>query len=149
MSNQNPPSPETKPVAISIEAYFADSKTGEDRRIKYGADYTPEILSNATVLLEKVNALLADLGILSCTLNSGWRPPSVNAAIGGARKSLHVTGKAIDLTDKSGQLDQVLSDKPELLKKHELWREDSGSTPGWCHLDMGVRTDRPSRTFKP
>lgn len=134
---------------ITLDAYFTSTKTGADLRVKYGSDYTNEILQNATKLLEKVNALLSDLGIISCTINSGWRPAAYNASIGGAPKSYHVRGMAIDLTDKTGQLDQVLSDRPELLKKYDLWREDSGSTPGWCHLDCGVRTDRPSRSFKP
>lgn len=135
-------------VAISLDAYFSDPQTGDDRRQKYPNDYTNEILDNAKVLLEKVNALLSDHGILSCTVSSGWRPPSVNGAIGGAKKSGHMIGKAIDIRDGTGELDSLIASKPELLRKYGLFLEDPSATKGWCHLDYIERSDRPSRIFK-
>lgn len=151
------PVQEERKVAISLEAYFEDPKTGNDRRLQYPNDYTNEILENAKITLQKTNALLADLGIITCTVSSGWRSPSVNSAIpGSAKKSLHTQGKAIDIKDSTGQLDQVLdSDKgQELLEKYGLWQEHPDATSTWCHVDWGVRPikDRPGckkRQFKP
>lgn len=136
-------------MIIDLNSYFSDPKTGDDRRLKYPNDYTDEILENAKITLKKVNSLLKDLGITNAVVSSGWRPPSVNSAIGGAKKSLHTQGKAIDLKDIIGELDKVISEKPELLAKHALWLEDPSATKGWCHLDWGTRSDRPIRIFKP
>lgn len=135
-------------MAITLEAYFADPKTGEDRRINYVEDYTDEILENAKVLIEKVNSLLSDLGIIAVVVSSGWRPNAINSAVGGAKRSLHLQGRAIDLKDSTGELDRVIEERPDLLKKYNLWLEDPDATKGWCHLDTGVRKDRPSRVFK-
>jgi hypothetical protein len=137
-----------KVMPISIEAYFSDPKNGDDRRLKYPNDYTNEILENAKALLEKVNSLLIDLGVVTVVVSSGWRPATVNAAVGGAKRSLHMQGRAVDLRDSTGELDKLIESKPELLKKHGLWLEDPSATKGWCHLDCGNRTDRPSRVFK-
>lgn len=142
-------SPAKVNVAISIEAYFADPKTGEDRRIKYPKEYTTECLANATELLKRVNALLMDHGILSCVVSSGWRPSAVNGAVGGAKKSGHLIGKAIDLKDGAGELDRTLASKPELLRKHGLFLESPDKTTGWTHLDFIDRPDRPNRIFIP
>lgn len=153
-----PQLPEENAMAITLEAYFEDSKTGEDRRVKYAKDYTNEILENAKTLLEKVNAFLQDLGVMSARVSSGWRPPSVNASVpGSAKRSLHMTGKAIDIVDTSGELDKLIMEKeqdllargqPSLLKKYDLWLEHPDHTRTWCHLDIGNRTDRPLRVFK-
>jgi hypothetical protein len=127
-------------MAITLDSYFTDSTTGVDRRI----DYTSEILLNATKLLQAVNALLVDLGVISIVVTSGWRPPSVNVAIGGAKNSLHVLGRACDLADKSGELKQKIQDEEtkrrdnnqeSLLRKHGLWMECAESAPTWCHLN--------------
>lgn len=144
----NTTSPAKVNVAISISAYFSDPKTGEDRRLQYPKEYTAEILDNATKLLEKVNALLLEHGIMSCTVSSGWRPSAVNGAVGGAKKSGHLTGMAIDIKDGTGDLDKVLSSKPELLRKYGLFLEDPDKTKGWTHLDYIYRPDRPNRIFK-
>lgn len=147
-SDLSPKTPERPQVAISIEAYFTDSKTGQDRRVKYGTDYTNEILQNATALLEKVNALLADLGIISCIVSSGWRPPAVNVAIGGAKNSAHCSGEAVDLADSSGEIKRKLEDKQELLVKHDLYMESPSATKTWCHLQTRkIRSGR--RIFLP
>lgn len=152
------PEEKAPPVAISLDAYFTDSKTGKDRRLLYKDEYTLEIKQNAEKLLEKVNALLLDLGIMSCRVSSGWRPAALNASVGGAKRSLHTRGLAIDLVDSDGTLDKLILEKektllqegrPSLLKKYDLWLEDPAATSTWVHLDLGTRSERPLRVFKP
>ena len=145
-------------VAITLEAFFTELKSGEDRRIKYKDEYTLELESSAIALLEKVNAFMLDLGIMSCRVSSGWRPPSVNSTVGGAKRSLHVRCMAIDIVDSTGELKRLIREKEEwliangrepLLKKYGLWMEDESATPTWAHLDCGERRERPLRIFKP
>jgi hypothetical protein len=125
------------------------------RDVQFSAELTPEILLNITILLEKVNSILWDLKIDSAKVSSGWRPAGINSSVpNAAKRSLHMTGKAIDiLDDKSQSLANKILTNPDLLKKYDLWLEDPAHTKGkntnWVHLDMGNRTERPLRMFKP
>lgn len=42
-------------------------------------------------------------------INSGYRPPDVNRAIGGASRSRHVTGDALDMRPANGNFPEMLS----------------------------------------
>jgi uncharacterized protein YcbK (DUF882 family) len=95
--------------------------------------YTNEMVGNATILLSRVNALMAACGFKT-TVNSGWRPPAYNATIPNASPtSKHMTMQAIDLRD-TGQIAAYLNENRQLLKDHGLWMEAPASTRGWCHL---------------
>lgn len=134
---------------ISLDKYLMG------RQNQYPTEYTDTVKQNAERLLEKVNALLHELGIDVAEVSSGWRPAAINAATpNAAKKSYHTLALAIDIKDDKNQtLGKLIASKPELLKKYDLWLEDLSSTKGvysnWCHLDLAVRADRPSRIFKP
>jgi hypothetical protein len=83
-------------------------------------------------------------------ISSGFRPSNVNAQIkNAAKKSLHMTGLAVDIED-NGELAKTIMSKPELLAKYKLWLEYPDFTNGWCHLDLSVsRADRAVRVFNP
>lgn len=56
----------------------------------------PEVLANlrnTALRMEAVRSLLGDAAI---HVNSGYRSPAVNAAVGGAANSAHLTGRACD-----------------------------------------------------
>jgi len=139
---------------ITISDYFGD------RRTTHSTECSPDIERNAARTVGIVNELLkqaARFGVkvpinetCGCfqgtQLNSGWRPPSVNACTGGASPtSLHMTGEAADLHDPAGELDAWLM-TPEgqyMLQDLGLWMEDPGHTPGWCHVQV-----KPPRSGK-
>lgn len=111
---------------------------------------------NAVELLARVNMLLALLfPERQFHVASGFRPAAINKGIPhAAKKSLHMTGKAVDIEDADGFLKKYFTPLTSthhagLLKEHDLWVEDYDSTPTWVHFDMGTRLDRPSRVFKP
>lgn len=114
-------------------------------------DLTEEVKSNALELLSTVDQFLTELnfeGVLK--ISSGFRPAAVNAATAGsAKRSLHMSGRALDIEDPDGLLDQAIKARPELLDKYGLWLENPEFTPGWAHLDMGNRSARPIRIFLP
>jgi hypothetical protein len=118
-------------------------------------ELTEELKANGKQLIEKVVALLTELGIKSIDISSGFRTSAANSATpSAAKKSLHMQCKAVDLLDDKAQsLGKLILSKPELLKKHGLWMEDLSATIGkntnWVHLDIGNRADRPIRIFKP
>jgi hypothetical protein len=118
---------------------------------QYPLAMTPEIEANAERLLGLVNALLAIYGDNHTKVNSGWRPPSVNAATpNAALHSKHMTGQAIDLADPDGELDDWLASDAGLdaLNKIGLWVEHPAATKGWAHLQsMPPKSGR--RVFYP
>lgn len=120
------------------------------RDLSYPTDMTPDIERNAFRMIALANALLARFGE-GRKVNSGWRPPAVNAGTpGAARRSLHMTGQAIDLDDDDGMLDAwCLSDFGQAqLVDIGLWLEHPSSTKGWCHVQM-VPPRSGNRVFYP
>ncbi len=121
---------------------------------KYPNEYTSEIKNNAKDLLTRVNALLRDLNVKEAKVTSGWRPMAINRAAGGAKKSAHMVGKAVDILDDRDQsLASQMLKNHKLLKKYDLWLEDPNYTKGkhtnWVHLDTKPRSKRRINTFIP
>lgn len=139
---------------ISLDLYFTDFVTKKDRRVVYADQFENDFTTNAQTLLDKVNALLTDLGISKGDVTSGWRPAVVNIATAhSATHSGHMICKAVDLLDNHTQdLGKLIASRSDLLRKYNLFMEDTKYTKGntsWVHLDMLVRSDRQSRTFIP
>lgn len=131
-----------KAPMISLEMYYK----GRDK--EYPKDLTPEIEANAKKLLEKVNAVLHELNVTIIAVSSGWRPETLNAKVGGAKKSNHITGCAIDLSDPHGELDDKFMKNLKVLEKHGLYLEHPDATKGWSHL-QNVAPKSGNRVFKP
>lgn len=112
----------------------------------YPNDWKDIYYTNAADLLGRVNPLLEEIGATKPVVNSGWRPSSYNARIGGAPHSNHITCKAVDLNDPFGGLKSLIT--AELLEKHDLAMEHPDATPGWCHLQT-VLPASGRRIFKP
>lgn len=140
---------------ISLDLYFRDFITKQDRRKVYASQLKPEYIVNANKLLLAVNGLLNELGIDKCDVTSGWRPATVNQQTSNAAKSsYHMICLAVDLLDNKNQdLAKLVSSRPDLLKKYGLWVENfqftKGKNTNWCHLDLGNRQNRPGRQFNP
>lgn len=115
---------------------------------KYPDDLTPEIEGNAAELIDRVNLLLAAFGETR-KVNSGWRPPEVNAKTAGAAvKSKHMMGLAVDLADPDGDLDEWCMENESELERLQLWLEHPAATKGWCHL-QSVPPKSGKRVFYP
>jgi Peptidase M15 len=133
---------------ISLVDYLTASGKYPDR--EHHKEVTPTVINNAILLLAKVNPFLAELGIKSVIVSSGFRPSTVNASLpNSAKKSLHMIGSAIDIVDPDGSLDALLERNDVLKKKYGLWQEDPNATKGWAHLDNKPRGMRPKNTFIP
>ena len=96
---------------------------------------------NMADLLSRVNYVLGKLTLIT-KISSGYRPPKVNASIGGAKKSLHMSCSAVDLLDKDGSLAKLLMNNLKLLEEAGLWLESPEHTKGWVHLDTKPRKNR-------
>lgn len=116
----------------------------------HAKDYIPEVSSNIDKLLICLNKFREAYG-KAMTVSSGWRPASINAAIGGAKKSNHTVGLACDFADKDGNLAKFAleMDKIGKLKEWGLWLENPEKTKNWIHLDIKDRGNRSSNVFNP
>lgn len=79
------------------EHFTLQELTSSDVALRKGIDNTPpeDVVSNLTELalaLEQVRELLG----CPMHINSGYRSPKLNAAVGGSSTSAHMTGQAAD-----------------------------------------------------
>lgn len=135
---------------ITLEQFFM----GRDKQ--YAAQLTPEFRANAAETVLRANALLTLFFFLNPAakarkVNSGWRPPAVNAATkGAAALSKHMTCQAVDLSDPDGELDAWLMTEAgqDALIDIGLWMEHPNATPRWAHVQtVPPRSGR--RVFMP
>lgn len=133
---------------ISISDYF------QGRDTVHASALTDDIRHNAIKTTEAANRLIAiyqqQTGDNETrTVNSGWRPPAVNANIpGAAPRSKHMTGQAIDISDPEGDLDDWCMDNLKVLERLGLWLEHPAATKGWCHVQtLPPKSER--RVFYP
>lgn len=133
---------------ISLQDYLTASGKYPERASS--PELTPELLANASLLLQAVNALLAELHIHNAKVSSGFRPSTVNAGVpGAAKRSLHMQCLACDIHDRDGSLDKLIESRDDLKKKHGLWQESPAATPSWLHIDCKNRGVRAKNTFMP
>lgn len=142
----------TERPLITLDDWITSS--GKYKERASSSELTSTVKENASILIGKVNALLAELGVESVRVSSGFRPSAVNANTpGAAKKSAHQSGGAIDLVDDSNQsLGKLILENHHLLKEYGLFIEDLASTKqrsAWLHLDTVKRSDRPINVFKP
>lgn len=125
----------------------------------YPSDFTPEVFHNSATTIDRVNALIKAMqadGVVvennpkyGHPVNSGWRPPMVNANVkGAAPRSKHMTGEACDLYDPEGELDEWCMAHPDVLAEIGLWLEHPSATKGWCHLQVAPPRSK-NRVFYP
>jgi len=130
-------------LSLTLESYLM----GRDK--VYPEEFNLEKKMAALDLIKRVNNLLKALRIDCPAVTSGWRPLAVNLRAGGTKRSLHMTCRAVDLADSTGSFKAKILTEPEHLLDFGLWLEHPDSTPGWAHLDTGIRDHRLVRVFKP
>lgn len=79
-------------------------------------------------------------------ITSGFRPPKYNKHIGGAARSFHTKGGAIDFKIKGVSADRVRKDLVPKLKELGLRMEDLPKS-NWVHID--IKSVGNKRFFKP
>lgn len=104
------------------------------RDVLFASQLTTEIRGNAAQAIALVNQLLTRSGFTALDASSGWRPASVNSAAGGAAKSKHLSGQAIDVRDVDKLFQNWCMANLDVLEELGLWMEHPRDTPTWCHL---------------
>lgn len=91
------------------------------------------VVAAAGDLAARLAALLASYGARPA-ISSGYRTPEANKAAGGAPKSSHLEGKAVDFVDPKQKFSSWCLKNADQLAKLGLWVENPKKTPTWTHL---------------
>ena len=84
-------------------------------------------------------------------INSFFRSPELNKAIGGSGKSQHCQGQAIDLDDTFGRATNA--EMFEFIKKHLdfdqiIWEFGDDENPDWVHVSYVNEKENRNRCLK-
>ena len=116
---------------------IAKSELMMGRDVTYSSEYTQEISDNLDRLLVPMNQIREAWGKLM-EVNSGWRPPEVNASTpGAAAHSKHMEGLACDIADPDGSLMTWILNNLDMMQGLGIFFEDFRWTPDWCHFQLG------------
>lgn len=132
-----------------LKQYDVITSSGKYKDRLLSKELTDEVLKNIDKLCLALNAAFAELGIAIPKVSSGFRTAAANGAAGGAKRSLHMVGKAVDFEDVDGKIDAAFAARPDIMRKHGIFQEHPDNTISWAHLQIGGLVDRPSRQFRP
>ena len=107
--------------------------------IRRGIDNNPDPkqLQNMKLIAEKVFEPLREHVGKPIKINSFFRCPELNKAIGGSSKSQHCNGQAMDIDDTYGNMSNA--DMYEWIKENldfdqMIWEFGSDENPAWVHV---------------
>lgn len=123
--------------------FSIDELSKSDTAIKKGISNVPPegVRDNLEALIDNIlDPLRAAYG-KPVTVNSGYRSPALNKAVGGAANSQHLSGEAADISVGSREGNKQLF---ELARKLELPFDQliDEKNFAWVHISYGTRNRR-------
>lgn len=113
----------------------------DEFKSKDGSSFPAEIVQSLTILATQLQALRIELG-RSITITSGYRSPSHNLKVGGAKDSFHVRGMAADIQVSGMTPKQVYDAIEKLIKEGKMKEGGLGLYKSWVHYDFRGRRIR-------
>ena len=102
----------------------------------------PEVIANIKNLCEHVLEPLRAFAACPIIINSGYRCPRLNAAVGGSRRSQHMKGEACDIRiADSATGDRWYSWMKENLPYDQLFKERTHKSSGTVWIHVSLRRD--------
>ena len=114
-------------------------------------DPTEEHLANMKLLSEKIFEPLRDHVGGPIKINSFYRGPELNKAIGGSSKSQHCNGQAIDIDDTFGHAtnaEMYTWIKENLDFDQMIWEFGDDKNPNWVHVSYVGKDKNRNRCLK-
>ena len=112
---------------------------------------TEEHLANMKELAEKVFQPLRTWVNAPIKINSFYRSPELNKAIGGSSKSQHCKGQAMDIDDTYGHAtnaDMFMYIRENLDFDQMIWEFGDDKNPNWVHVSYVSPEDNRNRCLK-
>ena len=114
---------------------------------KDGSDMPNEVFYNIQKVSNQLQFLRDYLG-RSIVVNSAYRSPEHNAAIGGVKNSQHVLGKASDIVVNGLSTIEVYNAIEELINKGDMLQGGLGLYNSFVHYDIRGTKARWNNTTK-
>ena len=121
--------------------------------LRRGIDNTPneEQLSNMKLIAEKIFEPLREYVGGPIKINSFFRSPKLNKAIGGSTTSQHCKGQAMDIDDTFGY--KTNADMYKFIKEHlnfdqMIWEFGNDDNPNWVHVSYVSPEENRNRCLK-
>ena len=124
--------------------------------IRRSIDNTPteEHRENMCILAEQVFEPLRSWVGGPIKINSFYRSPDLNKAIGGSTKSQHCQGQAMDIDDTFGRANNA--EMYHFIKEHldfdqMIWEFGDDKNPDWVHVSFvkeGINRNRCLKAYK-
>lgn len=119
--------------------YFTiEELTRSDTATTRGIDNTPtpEIKANLERLVDKVLDGLREIYGKPITVNSGYRCPELNKAVGGSKTSDHMNGFSVDITASCKKENAILFQiiKDNFNFDQLIWEKGNSEYPDWVHV---------------
>ncbi len=121
-------------------------------RCRDGSDVPEELMDNVRLLAKNLQVLREHVG-KPIRVISGYRSPTYNKKIGGARKSQHMVAKAADIKISGMSPAEVKAVIVQLIKEGKMHSGGIGLYTTFTHYDVrgwnarwygkGVKDDRP------
>ena len=132
-------------------SYKEAIKSNTAKRLGIENEPNKEQLKNMKLLAEKVfEPLRLEVGG-PIKVNSFFRSPELNKAIGGSSKSQHCHGQAIDIDDTFGVKSNAYMYyfiKSELEFDQMIWEFGDNSNPDWVHVSYVSEQENRNRCLK-
>ena len=121
--------------------------------IRRGIDNTPndEQLDNMEIIAEEIFEPLRTYVGGPIKINSFFRCPELNKAIGGSSKSQHCKGQAMDIDDTFGRMTNA--EMYHFIKEHldfdqMIWEFGDDDNPDWVHVSYVSPESNRKRCLK-
>ena len=120
---------------------------------RLGIDNTPndDQLTNMELVAEKIFEPLRSYVGGPIKINSFFRCPKLNTAIGGSHKSQHCKGQAMDIDDVFGRCtnaEMYHFIKDNLDFDQMIWEFGDDDNPDWVHVSYVSEEDNRNRCLK-
>lgn len=115
---------------------LCQSETAEE--LKINNTPTKEIEDHLVLLIECLLDPLRETWGSAIIVNSGYRCPILNKAVGGSKTSSHMSGWAVDIRPKNGKMKEFKEFVVEFVKDKffdQLILEKSGDVE-WVHISL-------------
>ena len=121
--------------------------------LRRGIDNKPneEQLGNMKLIAEKIFEPLRSFVGGPIKINSFFRSPELNTAIGGSKTSQHCKGQAIDIDDTFGY--KTNAEMYNFIKEHlnfdqMIWEFGDDNNPNWVHVSYVSNEKNRNRCLK-
>ena len=121
--------------------------------MRRGIDNTPELeeLNNMKLLAEKIFEPLREWVGCPIRVNSFYRSPELNKAIGGSTTSQHCKGQAMDIDDTSchkTNAEMYAWIKENLDFDQMIWEFGNDDNPAWVHVSYVSDVSNKNRCLR-